>query len=145
MDNRDKSLTFFKLKCKENGLRITPQRTAIYQELADDYSHPSVDDVYKRISKKFPHISFDTVYRTLLSFVDMGIVKTAENYGKQKRFDPVADPHHHLYCVKCNGIIDFHNKEYDELKVPSRIMRKHIVLSKRVVLEGVCENCKKNQ
>jgi len=124
-------------------LRITPQRTAIYQELINDRSHPSVDDIYKRVNKKFPNISFDTVYRTMLSFADLGIVKMAESFGGRRRFDTETANHHHLCCVKCGEIIDFDNKKYDELEIPKAIKGKYKILGKRVVIECICEKCRK--
>ena len=145
MNKQDKAADFFRNKCKGGNLKVTPQRTAIYQELIGDYSHPSADDVYRRIRKKFPNISFDTVNRTLLSFVDIGIVKVVENYTRQKRFDSVVESHHHLCCIKCNTIIDFHSKVYDDLKIPSSIKNKYKVIGKRVVLEAVCDKCSRKE
>lgn len=142
MNNLKKSLENFKVKCRENNLRITPQRTAIYEALKDDVSHPSADDIYKKIKVKFPNISFDTVNRTLLSFASIGLVKIAESYNRQKRFDPFLENHHHLSCVKCGKIIDFENKDFDALKIPQNIKDKYQVLGKRVVLEYICDNCR---
>jgi Fur family peroxide stress response transcriptional regulator len=142
MNKQSKGLKIFREKCKAKKLRLTPQRTAIYQELINDRSHPSVDDVYKRVKRKFPNISFDTVYRTMLSFVDLGIVKITENYGGPKRFDTEIESHHHLYCIKCGAIIDFNNKEYDDLKIPTSIRNKYKILGKRVIIECICEKCR---
>jgi Fur family transcriptional regulator, peroxide stress response regulator len=141
MNKQEKSLDIFKAKCRENNLRITPQRIAIYEIVKDDYSHPSADDVYKKIKGEFSNISFDTVNRTLLSFVDSGILKLAESYGRRKRFDSDIGSHHHLSCIKCGKIIDFIDKDFDGLKIPGSIENKYTVLGKRVVLEYICDKC----
>jgi Fur family peroxide stress response transcriptional regulator len=141
MKKQGKSLEFFITSCREHNLRITPQRTAIYKALKDDCSHPSADTVHRKIKKTFPNISFDTVNRTLLSFVDIGVLKIAESYNRQKRFDPNLENHHHLSCIKCGKIIDFNNKEFDELKIPNDIRNKYKVLGKKVVLECICNKC----
>ena len=133
----------FYRKSKENGLKITPQRTAIYGELLKAKDHPSADDIYKRIVKKIPNISFDTVNRTLLTFSKIGITKVVEGYGQAKRYDPDMDLHHHFRCVRCGRIIDFHNKDYDDIPVPEEINRQFTVTSKKVVPEGLCGKCKK--
>jgi Fur family peroxide stress response transcriptional regulator len=65
----------FRNKCREANLKITPQRTIIFDVLVNDKGHPTADIVFQRVSKKIPNISFDTVSRTLLSFVDMGLLK----------------------------------------------------------------------
>ena len=49
-------MDIFYQRSKENGLKITPQRSAIYQELLKAKDHPSADILYKRLVKKFPNI-----------------------------------------------------------------------------------------
>ena len=137
------SLELFKQKCSEKGLKITPQRLAIFKELSKSKDHPSSDDIYKRIKKDFPHISFDTVYRTLLSFFELGIIRLVEGYGEKRRFDPHTNNHHHLRCLTCNAIIDFYNQSYDNISVPQDLKKHFKVLNKKVVLEGICKNCMK--
>lgn len=137
-------LDFFYRRSKENGLKITPQRTAIYQELFQARDHPSADDIYRRVVKKIPNISFDTVNRTLLTFSQIGVVNIVEGYGQPKRYDPDLDTHHHFRCTRCNKIIDFHNEDYDNLIVPHEILKQFTVFQKKVVLEGLCDRCKKN-
>jgi Fur family peroxide stress response transcriptional regulator len=136
-------MEIFYRKSKEHGLKITPQRTAIYQELLKAKNHPSADDIYKRIVKKIPNISFDTVNRTLLTFSKIGITNVVEGYGQAKRYDPDMDIHHHFRCIQCGSIIDFHNKEYDNITVPEEINKEFTVISKKVVLEGLCSKCRK--
>jgi Fur family transcriptional regulator, peroxide stress response regulator len=136
-------IEFLKNKCLENDLRITPQRTAIYQELMYASDHPSADVIYKRVIKKFPNISFDTVNRTLLSFAGMGLVRVVEGRGSPKRFDPDTESHHHFQCIKCSTIIDFRNKEYDKLEIPLDISKKLTVFNKKVILEGLCDKCRR--
>lgn len=130
-------------KCSKSGLKVTPQRLAIYDELIKAKDHPSANDLYKRVRKALPNISFDTVYRTLLSFTEIGLAHLVEGYGELRRFDPDVDNHHHLRCIKCQKIIDFSNASYDAIKVPSEVNKEFTVLNKKVVLEGVCKACNK--
>lgn len=140
---RPLSLEVFYKKCKEGNLRITPQRAAIYELLINDKAHPSADVVFQRIRKKIPNISFDTVNRTLLSFVDVGLLKVVEGYGQPKRFDPHTDNHHHFRCNKCNKIVDFYSKALDAIEVPRDIKNRFAVTGKKVVIEGLCDSCRK--
>jgi Fur family peroxide stress response transcriptional regulator len=136
-------MEIFYRKSKEHGLKITPQRTAIYQELLKAKDHPSADMIYRRIAKKIPNISFDTVNRTLLTFSKIGITNIVEGYGQPKRYDPDMNTHHHFRCIQCNSIIDFNNKEYDNITVPEELNRQFSVIRKKVVLEGLCSKCRK--
>jgi len=136
-------MDIFYKRSKEGGLKITPQRTAIYEELIKAKDHPTADVIYKRIVKKIPNISFDTVNRTLLTFAKIGITNVVEGYGQAKRYDPDMGIHHHFRCIQCGSIIDFHSKEYDNITVPEELNRQFTVISKKVVLEGLCSKCRR--
>src|SRR4030042_3435446 len=140
---KNKMMDIYYRRSKEHGLKITPQRTAIYHELLKAKDHPSADIIYKRIVEKIPNISFDTVNRTLLTFSKIGIANIVEGYGQPKRYDPDIHTHHHFRCIRCNNIIDFHNKAYDDITVPQEIQNQFTVLHKKVVLEGLCDKCRK--
>jgi Fe2+ or Zn2+ uptake regulation protein len=71
--NTKTTTELFKKKCIENRLKITPQRSAVYQELLMTDDHPNAEAVYRRVKKSFPHISLDTVSRTLLTLNRIGI------------------------------------------------------------------------
>ena len=137
----DPALDLFCWKSRQTGLKITPQRMAIFQELLKAKDHPTADDIYKRIVKKIPNISFDTVNRTLLTFSRIGMINVVEGYGQAKRYDPDLGLHHHFRCVRCGCIIDFRNKDYDNIAVPTEISKRFSVTSKKVVLEGHCGRC----
>jgi len=141
---KNEMLNIFYRRAKKNGLKITPQRTAIYQELLKAKDHPSADIIYKRIVQKIPNISFDTVNRTLLTFAKIGITNIVEGYGQPKRYDSDMDNHHHFRCMQCNSIIDFHSKNYDNIAVPEDIKKRFTVINKKVVLEGLCDKCRKS-
>jgi Fur family transcriptional regulator, peroxide stress response regulator len=136
-------LEFFYRRSREQGLKITPQRSAIYEELLKAKDHPTADMIYKRIVKKIPNISFDTVNRTLLTFSKIGITNVVEGYGQAKRYDPDMDLHHHFRCIKCGSIIDLYNREFDNITVPEEVNKQFTVINKKVVLEGLCSKCRR--
>jgi len=143
MNNKaHRNIDVFLDRCKAAHLRITPQRSIIYESLLSDKGHPSAEAVFNRVRKKIPSISFDTVNRTLLSFADIGLLKVVEGYGRPKRFDTDIEKHHHFRCLKCNKIIDFYNQGFDALEIPGVLKKKYVITGKKVVLEGVCDVCK---
>ena len=141
--SKEDSITFFKNKCKEHNLKITPQRIFIYKELIKSKNHPSADTVFKALKKKFQNISFDTVNRTLLTFNNIGLVELVEGHGSPRRFDSNLNNHHHMSCIKCGKIIDFTHEEFDNLKIPQTIIKEFKVVQKRVILNGICLDCNK--
>ncbi len=141
MINHTDALDWFRHKCREYKLKITPQRTTIYQELIKNRDHPSAYMVLKRVRKKIPNISFDTVNRTLLSFSAVGLIKVVPSHGGAKRFDSVLENHHHFQCMQCNRIVDFINEDFDKIEIPRNLKRELKILHKRVILEGICDKC----
>jgi len=131
----------FIAKCKQHNLKITPQRAAIYNQLSQSKNHPSTDAIFQEVKKLFPNISLDTVNRTLLTFSEIGIVDVVEGHGNPRRFDPNKKNHHHFCCIRCGGITDIYNKEYDNLKTVEEIKHRFIVFSRRVVFNGICDKC----
>jgi Fur family peroxide stress response transcriptional regulator len=127
--------------CRQHQLKVTPQRVAIYRALIQSDQHPTADMMFQTVRNEYPNISFDTVNRTLLTFAGIGLVDVVEVFGGPKRFDPDVADHHHLHCTGCGRIIDFRNERYAHLEVPAEIARKFTVISKRVVLKGLCEAC----
>ncbi len=127
--------------CHQHQLKITPQREVIYRELLKSNTHPTADTIYQIVKGKYPNISYDTVNRTLLTFAEIGVVDVIEIFGGAKRFDPNIKNHHHLHCIQCGKIIDFQSRAYDNLKVPKDLRAEFRVISKRVVLRGICKAC----
>lgn len=133
---------FFRAMCKEHGLRVTPQRVAVYEELLRSGKHPTAERVHAMVRRRHPNVSLDTVNRTLLTFVRIGLVGIAEDRGGPRRYDANRAPHHHVHCVVCGAIEDFHNSEFDALKIPVDIRRKYRIIGKRVVAYGTCTKCR---
>ena len=131
--------------CRRHQLKITPQRVGIYRVLIQSQRHPTADLVFRVVKKEFPNISFDTVNRTLSTFAKIGVVDVVETFGGPKRFDPDITDHHHLHCMACGRIIDFEYEGYARLDVPKAIATTFKVISRRVVLKGLCDTCTAKQ
>ena len=141
-DEMQNLISHFVNRCRQAKLKVTPQRIAIFRQLIKSENHPSADNVFKSIKAELPHISFDTVNRTLQTFSEIGIVDIVESFSGAKRFDPNYKDHHHIHCIKCGNIIDFYNDGYDMLEIPESLKQKYNILSKRVVLNVICNKCK---
>jgi Fur family peroxide stress response transcriptional regulator len=137
------NIAVFKQKCRNAGLKVTPQRVAVYQELVGTTEHPSADMLHRSIKSKFSNISLDTVNRTLLTFSDIGLAFVVPGSGDVRRFDGGMTDHQHFRCVKCKRIIDFHHEPFDVIETPKEISDKFTILKKTVYFEGICNICTK--
>lgn len=99
----------------ENGLKVTPQRIAIFEALMNINGHPSAEMVKNYISTSHPSISLSTVYNILETFVEKGLIKKIRTENDIKRYDPIMDTHHHLYCQKSDTILDYYDQELDKI------------------------------
>ncbi len=147
MQNKEMSqhVRLFIETCRRHQLKITPQRVGIYRVLIQSKRHPTADLVFREAKKEFPNISFDTVNRTLSTFAEIGVVDVVETFGGPRRFDPDISDHHHLHCMACGRIIDFEYEGYARLEVPNAIASTFKVISRRVVLKGLCDTCTAKQ
>jgi len=133
----------FHLSCREAGLRITPQRTAVYKALLESGEHPSANMVLRKVRKIFPSISMYTVNRALLTLNKIGAASVAEGLGNAKRFDRNLESHQHFKCTKCKRIVDFYRRPFDNILILKSLGRKLIILRKTVYFEGICDLCAK--
>ncbi len=131
----------FQARCRQEGLRVTPQRMAIYQALLETDRHPSAEMVFRQVRQVFPTISLDTVNRTLLTLSDIGVAFVVEGSGDAKRFDADMTSHQHFKCIKCKRIIDFHHEPFDRIAVPKDLGTRFTVLRTTVYVEGLCDRC----
>jgi Fur family peroxide stress response transcriptional regulator len=128
--------------CRRHHLKITPQRTAVFEALLTlQKNHPSADMMFQEVREKIPCISYDTVNRILLKFAEIGLVGVVEGQGGPRRFDQDTENHHHFHCIRCARIFDFLSPDCDDIRAPGEIERKFRILSKRVVLTGICDIC----
>lgn len=133
----------FRARCRCKGLKITPQRIAVYKALLETNEHPSAEMVFNKIRKKHPNISLDTVSRTLLTLSEIGFAFILEGSGDPKRFDANLEKHHHFRCVKCRRIFNVYYKPLDNIKVPPEISKKFKIIRKTVHFDGICDLCRK--
>jgi Fur family transcriptional regulator, peroxide stress response regulator len=133
----------FQERCREAGLKVTPQRMAVYKALVETTEHPSAETVFQKVRRTFSSISLDTVNRTLLTLNDMGAAFVVEGSGDAKRFDANLCAHQHFKCLKCKRILDFHHEPFDRIDVPANLAGRVTVLRKTVYLEGLCDHCRK--
>jgi Fur family transcriptional regulator, peroxide stress response regulator len=130
-------------KIKERGLKITPQRIAIIDVLADEtLCHPGANFIYREARKKVKSLSLSTVYSTLNELCRLNLIKMLEFDKGENRFEGNITPHVNLICKKCNRILDY------SLPVsinPKEFLKKSRfwVTDTRLEYYGYCQECRK--
>lgn len=102
-------------KLQEKGLKVTPQRVAIFDAIAKLRNHPTADNIIDYIRFNHPNISVGTVYKVLDSLVENNLVKKVKTERDIMRYDAIMTNHHHLYCAETDRIEDFEDEKLNQL------------------------------
>ena len=102
-------------KCKVKGVRLTDQRKIIAQVMSESKDHPDVDELHKRVSAIDDKISIATVYRTVKLFEEAGILVKHDFKAGKARYE-INDDHNHLIDINSGEIIEFVDKDIEELQ-----------------------------
>lgn len=97
-----------------HGLKITPQRVAVFEAIATLKNHPTAENIIEFIRKKNPNIAVGTVYNTLETFVEKGIITKVKTDGETMRYDATTSRHHHLYSADSRRIEDYYDDELNQ-------------------------------
>jgi len=106
-DKLKEKMNAFQKKCREAGLKVTPQRMAVYKVLIESKQHPSAEMVCRKVREVIPNISLDTVNRTLLTLARIGAASIVEGSGDVKRFDGCLETHQHFKCINTKESLIF--------------------------------------
>ncbi len=99
---------------KENGLKVTPQRLAVYQALCD-LGHPYADDIVNHVRRENPSISIATIYNTLEHFKEKNLLFKLETCHDKMRYDCGMHQHYHICDPKKDKIIDYDDPDLNQL------------------------------
>ena len=126
---------------REVGLKVTPQRQAVFRVLYQNHTHPSAETVYEQVAEQMPTISLRTVYQTLNDLTDMGEILHLDLGTGSARFDSnVEHAHHHLVCEGC-GLVRDVEADLDSLQFDEVLPAGFRVSETEILVRGQCENC----
>jgi Fur family peroxide stress response transcriptional regulator len=131
-------------RLKNSGFRLTPQRIAIVEILANSCEHPGVDQIYREVIKTFPTTSLATVYKTVTLLKELGEVMEMGFGDENNRYDGKnPSPHPHIMCIKCKSIIDPDLSSLSEMSRELSEETGYNILSHRLDFFGICPECQK--
>jgi Fe2+ or Zn2+ uptake regulation protein len=126
---------------RELGLKVTPQRQAVFRALHEDHTHPTAESVYARVAEQMPTISLRTVYQTLNDLAEMGEILHLELGTGSARFDAnVEEPHHHLVCDGCGMVRDV-AADTSSIRFEHGLPPGFRVSGTEIVVRGRCDVC----
>ncbi len=89
------------------GLRITRQRRAVCEYLAQADEHPTPAQVYQAVRQRHPNISRATVYNVLNTLRDLGAIVEIGLGSAHTHYETRPHPHVNVICLRCSRVMDF--------------------------------------
>src|SRR5262249_2635187 len=136
-------LAYFRRRCAELGLALTPQRLAIYRMLAGDASHPTAEDIFRCVKPAVPSLSLGTVYRTLELFEEHGLVSRVHP-GRPPRFDATPEEPPPSVSIRCRPVQDYQDPRLQSLPIQDTAAGFR-VLTHHIQLLGLCPACQQEE
>jgi len=131
---------------KTTGMRVTSQRASILEIIRHGQGHLDADEVYRRARLKQPQLSLSTVYRTLQVFKKLGLVEEL-HFDEAHHHYEVKPPseHHHLICLSCGRIIEFHTPLTRYVKRNVTEAKDFEIVNTEVNMTGYCPKCRQQR
>lgn len=127
---------------REEGLRLTPQRIAVCEALANSKAHPTAEHIYAQLLPAYPALSLMTVYNTLNLLSELGIITMLGHAGDNaSHYDADTSPHVNLACINCHTIIDLESEHPGKCGQEIGDASGYRVLGARVMYYGICPAC----
>ena len=125
------------------GIRVSAQRIAVLEDIANCRKHPSAEEVYTKLSKSFHSLSRTTVYNSLHTLTEKGLLRELEIESGCIRYDIAhqSSPHSHFVCQKCGRITDMPMPDGIQGTIPPD----YSIECVDVFIKGICPECSRQK
>lgn len=125
---------------RSEGLKVTPQREAVFRVLHASTDHLTAEGVYAEVVRDLPMVSLRTVYQTLNDLTAMGELIHVDVGTGSARFDSNLAAHQHLVCDECGRVTDV------AVEVPDADMTEahdagFEITRTEIIFRGRCPDC----
>tara|TARA_B100000676_G_scaffold297661_1_gene339603 strand:+ start:480 stop:911 length:432 start_codon:yes stop_codon:yes gene_type:complete len=125
MPKKDRYKEKFIEALKQENLKFTNQRLAIFEDVLYGKKHRECEEILHSLTKKDINVSRATVYRTLDILVKYELIRKMDIGDGRIRYEgKIDDPHHdHMICVESGKIIEFVSDEIEMMQ--EKIAKEH--------------------
>jgi len=129
------------------GLRFTPEREAILEEIASRRGHFDLEEIFEGLRRKGLKVSRASIYRTVPLLVESGIVEEVERTDKHAHYEHTfgSSHHDHMLCTGCGRVIEFLSPEMEKLQEGLCRARGFKGTGHTLEIKGLCRDCRKGK
>jgi Fur family ferric uptake transcriptional regulator len=134
----------FREYIRRRGLRRTPEREQILQEIFDIHGHFDVDDLHLRLRDKGSKVSKASIYRALPLFIDCGLVREVDFRDGHRHYEHIyGHAHHsHLRCLGCGEMLEFEAPKLKTLEEQLAREYGYRIKGHQLQVHGYCATCR---
>jgi Fur family ferric uptake transcriptional regulator len=132
-------------RLREHGYKLTPQRRAIVEIIANRHEHLTPAAIYESVHDEYPTVGLVTVYRTLDVLTDLGLLcrvhteDGCQSYLMRRR----TGHHHHIVCSSCGTVADFTRCDIETMERKISRQTGFKIQGHLLEFEGLCSRCAK--
>ena len=118
--------------------RITHPRRRVIASIAEKDTNFTAEELHAELNG----VGRATVYRTIKLLVEQGLLcKISLPDGSPRYMLTMSGHHHHLVCVSCSLVSEFHESEIEQLLSEWEASGKGTVVGHRIEVYVVCTAC----
>jgi Fe2+ or Zn2+ uptake regulation protein len=128
----------------EQGYKLTRQRRAVVEVIAQTHTRLSAADVFTQAQHVCPDLGLTTVYRTLEILEQLGVIRRVHlDDGCEGFALAVAKHGHHLICRRCQETLEFEDCNMTSLLKRVAEQTGFTIEQHWLELVGLCPKCQK--
>lgn len=141
LDIKENSMNSITNTFKNKGLKLTPQRIAVYEYLLGTKAHPSAETIYTALIERFPTMSLATVYKSLKTLCQVNLVQELNLGEGNFRYDALMEEHGHFQCTCCHQVFDLLHLPKRTIEETASLGEDFLISSSKLYFYGLCRAC----